>query len=795
MEHRLILGGGEQYLPFARSRVKAMMATGSRYVSQKFVVDGTTITVRIEPGHEYITIEGQGCSFAMDSGVAESQFLSYGSFIATMPQNFTTGVLHDTSGTAAYNAAFSQLNPRGDYRINPGTGSSGQLAGVVTRGVDFKGALPVGTTARSFSPAQEQKEVNGVMTWVDVEKDTNLWLKKYTAANCPASVFTGRTRLYVQALYGSPLYKTESDRRNAVPNLPYTISPETYQYQPKLNIKSYIHEGDEATYADIQMTTSTGLWLDRSTGRHWLIDVTGDRVLFYPLIADRCGEAARKLLKIGSTLSTTDQHNLEAYILSTCLPDRSRMQDVAVNTLGAGTSMGYGWHWNYSGTCADIARNETIAVDENDHTGSRVLIMRSTHSRLTVSKTDVTLAPGDKTGYAQTWSASTSIVSGPSKWGVERGEYCIAATAGGALLEKQTPFRLNSYSPTNMFAGSGTFYVFYNGDNLKLCTVKVAYITAVTKTATSNDPAKVYPLGTSSVMNVRGGGGAWLEVKETQGAYWTTTFSVGDVVREMTRLLITDGWRRTAGGLRKNGLKVDPQFGIAGSAPLSIPAGTIRSDGTYDVVTSYGCNGYVYGGYYGCDGDRYSERVRRYYYSWGVIVTPSNDSQAAFIYSRNWVIKDQLDRQSNVVNAGGAISIAAFMYEVGVRPNTSEVRGGEIQATSYWEATGAGAYPDRTTYPPNLSGTESETDEKFLVCSAGAIPAPKFQLVASELLHETAVDSVYVETSTYTCAKESGVVISPPFEIQEGALGVTSFPLTPSQAGGKIKYPVMVGSV
>ena len=59
MEHKLIIGG-EQYLPFARSRIKALQATGLEYASQRFEVDGASVGVRITPGHEYISLSGGG---------------------------------------------------------------------------------------------------------------------------------------------------------------------------------------------------------------------------------------------------------------------------------------------------------------------------------------------------------------------------------------------------------------------------------------------------------------------------------------------------------------------------------------------------------------------------------------------------------------------------------------------------------------------------------------------------------------------------------------------------------------
>lgn len=57
MEHKLIFGG-EQYLPFARSRIKALRATGLNYASQKFEFGDASVKVSISGEHEYIRIDG-----------------------------------------------------------------------------------------------------------------------------------------------------------------------------------------------------------------------------------------------------------------------------------------------------------------------------------------------------------------------------------------------------------------------------------------------------------------------------------------------------------------------------------------------------------------------------------------------------------------------------------------------------------------------------------------------------------------------------------------------------------------
>lgn len=59
MEHKLI-SGGEKYLPFARSRIKALRATGLTYASQQFEFPDGSVKVRIEVDHEYITLGSGG---------------------------------------------------------------------------------------------------------------------------------------------------------------------------------------------------------------------------------------------------------------------------------------------------------------------------------------------------------------------------------------------------------------------------------------------------------------------------------------------------------------------------------------------------------------------------------------------------------------------------------------------------------------------------------------------------------------------------------------------------------------
>lgn len=57
MEHKIVRGGGE-YLPFARSQIRRLRATGQSYAAQKYLIGGVTVSVRIVGEDEFISIEG-----------------------------------------------------------------------------------------------------------------------------------------------------------------------------------------------------------------------------------------------------------------------------------------------------------------------------------------------------------------------------------------------------------------------------------------------------------------------------------------------------------------------------------------------------------------------------------------------------------------------------------------------------------------------------------------------------------------------------------------------------------------
>lgn len=459
MEHKILLGGGEQYLPFARSRIKALQATGLEYASNKFVLPDATVHVKIEPGYEYIRIEGTGsCVFHMDSGIVD--VLAIGS---AAPQRYLPGILYESSGVAAYNAPFVDP-PDGstDWRLNPNP--TGQISGsVVKSGGGFVGKVPYDANpARSFKPVlRPVSPATDPATYEDNPADEALAAKKALAVLCPPSIFTGRCRLYIQAVYGQHLNEYRGSVATGSPPLP-TIVSET-SAAPALRFDAYRKSSDPAGIT-VLVDTSCGVWLDPATGKHWLLNPTGSQLMVYPLIASKCGESLRKYLvtidppRGIEPLNDADRAHLEAYILASCLPYDAQKIVASGAVTGSVYSMSYGWHWNWSGTRADVVVNNTF--DQADGNGA----MRSTHYRITVTHSVV--------DGADQWDALQTTIEGPTDWAVYRAHWTIAEpNYSGYTLEKSTP--KNSI----VFAGDAPFYCFYLGDELQTCRVNVAFNT------------------------------------------------------------------------------------------------------------------------------------------------------------------------------------------------------------------------------------------------------------------------------------------------------------------------------
>lgn len=441
MEHKLITGG-IQYLPFARSRIKALRAAGLRYASQRFVFPDASVRVQIIAEQEYIEISGGECAFAMDSGV-----VSLLSIASADPNRYLPGVLYETPKVAAYNAAFVLTPPETYWRYNPAT--TGQMSGSITKAKAFRGRVPIDAqTAKSFEPGTILDSSDPPAKISD-PADDNLYVKKVLAVLCPPSVFTGRCRLWVQSMYGRHMHKVDSD---GLPGDAVTLPTLNLDLgAPALYVKGRAAVGT----VDVLVDTNTGVYLDPTTGRHWMLKPSAGYVYIYPLKSSACGEQVRRFLVSGTDadlLNQADRDRLEAFVLAECRPDTTQVIQVDMGASVQNYSMGYGWHWNWTGLTADIVVNDTFNQDSTNSA------MRSSHHRIQMTP------PTDETP----WQCTYTLVEGPKDWTLYRAYWTIAEPSWqDGVLVKTTP------KNSTVSACDAPFYAFYVGDTLKTCRVSV----------------------------------------------------------------------------------------------------------------------------------------------------------------------------------------------------------------------------------------------------------------------------------------------------------------------------------
>ena len=504
MEHKLILGG-DRYLPFARSRVRALRAAGMEYATQRFVFPDARVRVQLIGEIDYIEIIGSELvTIEMDSGVVDARS------IAELGLNtYEPGILHETAHVAAYNAGFvlpdSGLPPR--LKSTPGT-SAGQFSGILIKAARFKGNVPIdGEIAMSF----EQGKVSDRQTpptWISNTRDETLKAKKTIGVLCPASMFTGRCRLWIQALYGAFLYTGPDSAQ--VAQLPYALSFSA-DGQPQLVVRNRNKRTDQQieagiTFDDVTVSTGSGLHLDPATGEHWLFCFTSG-LKAYRLIAPKAIERLRTYLITENPpdgqeiLTDDDREHLEAYILSKSLPNGN---DSISGAAGSPYSMGYSWHWNWTGLVADAVTHEHAASGG---------AMNSAWYRITMTQDDGSWTVQQTTVESATWAVSRAY------WTITEPNY------NTFQADKITP------KTADLITCDAPVYVFYRRDEIQVARVSVANNSAPadtreTSTGFSNSSIAFGDMAPRRTLGL--GGGSLLDTR-TDGNWWSATFTAGDV--------------------------------------------------------------------------------------------------------------------------------------------------------------------------------------------------------------------------------------------------------------------------
>lgn len=222
----------------------------------------------------------------------------------------------------------------------------------------------------------------------DPDMVARLYLKKLAISYAPASLFTGKTRLYAQALYGAPLKRWK------------------WELVIGSGSSSYLTYGGNSA---LRIDTNTGVFLDVNTMTHWMIRMDNTGVRITKLLRETSVEPLVSKLATGDA----DASKIEAYILAYSYPSTTITFHIGIDDLPPAEMMGYGWKFNWSGNKCDIINT---VVEEAVYAHPYYV---STHYRIIFSRSnDNTVMPGLSSVEREKarWSATLSIVEGPVHW-------------------------------------------------------------------------------------------------------------------------------------------------------------------------------------------------------------------------------------------------------------------------------------------------------------------------------------------------------------------------------------------
>lgn len=324
--------GGEQYLPFARSRVRALKALGLPYVDQSFEVDGVSIKVRIEPGHEYIRLEGNPTAY-LESGQLEWTFPG-----ELNPERYDPAKWHflDIPTTDKY-LGWAQTSPpkkTGTQKNKPDL---------------YEGMPSIAVGYPQGEDADKNAETKAKYA------DTTI-VKKLIANYFPASLFSGKMRLFIQAQYGG---QEKIQPYGLEIGLVGTSAVLKYRGKKGATVQFGV-------YSHI----SPGIFT-APDGNYWLLSITNPtgflyQVDAYPISTSPAASGMKQRLK-ESSMTDDERRKIEAYLFAEAYIDVDRPTRIGAFTGRMESSIGYGWKWNTDGSKAAIVVHEFKGTGASDN--------------------------------------------------------------------------------------------------------------------------------------------------------------------------------------------------------------------------------------------------------------------------------------------------------------------------------------------------------------------------------------------------------------------------------------------
>ena len=377
MEHRLITGGSE-YLPFARNCVQKLKKTGLRYASQTYVIDGVNINVRIADGQEFIRIEGGETTVYMESGKLLWTFPHPESQYRYDPANWDFLDINTDASYLGYIKFAASSVPSsgrdGDQKNKPPLANQQESK-----------AIGFDRVVLGESPTQAQIDAAAIKdaeTKQAAGEDTVM--KKLVAGFFPASLFTGKMRLFMQATYGA---------KTAIGKYPLSL---------ELMGSSVL-----LWYNSNGLKLQFGFWSHKTPGIYtapdgtfWLLDITipyGDVVVTsYPITPGANVKGLVKRYKEGK-FTGDEKTKVEAYIFANSVIDVSKPVVVGSHTTAAasGGAMAYGWKFNTGGDTAKIVVSTGSGAGITARWTSYTVTLNFTYADGAIGMTGSTALNGD----------------------------------------------------------------------------------------------------------------------------------------------------------------------------------------------------------------------------------------------------------------------------------------------------------------------------------------------------------------------------------------------------------------
>ena len=234
-------------------------------------------------------------------------------------------------------------------------------------------------------------------------------MKKLMAGYFPPTAFSGKMRLFMQAQYGAPIKKSGFEYALEISGSSAVVfyDPPSKEDWPRYQLGFWSHY-------------TTGLFTAPNYNYYILsLEEAAEsslmRVAILPVrISDKAKPLLRRL-RNGKYTTATQQRQVEAYILSDAMIDTSKKEVVGSFDPGlcggsVGTTLSWGWKFNWSGTKASIVRiNETGDFYANTLDGLS--------KEITISITRTNVYDGSETGKWTVTGEASATQNWQDGWG------------------------------------------------------------------------------------------------------------------------------------------------------------------------------------------------------------------------------------------------------------------------------------------------------------------------------------------------------------------------------------------